>query len=677
MIPRAILSDHIEECIKGRRVVAAIFLTFEFDPGFFEQEVLPILLDLSVSHARGIRLVQLEDALRDCAGNVAVFYDADRLVKGSAGSAHLDVRRIPVRHGTGVFHPKNILLLVENRNADDNGHRAQALLVGALSANLTRSGWWENVEACHFEEIPEYGATRMKDDLLNFFRLLNQKTNAGGLHQPVEAIRKFLLSTDQRIRRTSDQNLFTHFYAGTESFPDFLQQCAGDHLQGLYLEVISPYLGDAPTSEPLEELIRRFHPKEVRILLPRDRDGAAACSAAIFASIASLDGVSWGRLPGAVVSSGSAKDAPPRFVHAKVYRFFSQKPKREFCFVGSVNLTQPAHAKKGNWETGLLVDVDCPRAPDFWLEADKMKPVHFKPDDDTDPAKSGGTPLMVRYHWDRDAAECFWDHDDESPSLRLEMRGVALCQVGPLPSRIWVQLGPDVAGLFATHLKETSFVEVFGFGERSGLLLIQEEGMAQKPSLLLNLTAADILRYWSLLTTDQRAAFLEAKTLELGLDQEGSELLARAKINWGNQTFFDRFAGVFHAFSCLENAVREKLGAEPPREADADYRLFGKKYDSLGTLLDRVFSDSALTDDVERYILMLCARQVVQELRRDFPDYWQQRKPQALALESTLQRTQEIRNRLALSENHQDMPAFLDWFDVWFLKRARTEEPTV
>jgi hypothetical protein len=101
----------------------------------------------------------------------------------------------------------------------------------------------------------------MKDDLLNFFRLLNQKTNAGGLHQPVEAIRKFLLSTDQRIRRTSDQNLFTHFYAGTESFPDFLQQCAGDHLQGLYLEVISPYLGDAPTSEPLEELIRRFHPK--------------------------------------------------------------------------------------------------------------------------------------------------------------------------------------------------------------------------------------------------------------------------------------------------------------------------------------------------------------------------------------------------------------------------------
>lgn len=675
MIPRAILSDRIEECIKGRRIVAAIFLTFEFDPGFFEQEVLPILLDLSVSHAPAIRLVQLEDALRDCAGNVAVFYDADRLVKGSAGSAHLDVHRIPVRHTTGVFHPKNIMLLVEDRNADDTGHRAQALLVGALSANLTRSGWWENVEACHFEEILEQSAIRMKDDILDFLRLLLQRTNAGGALKPVETIRKFLLGTVQRVRRTSDQNLFTHFYAGTESFPDFLQQCAGELLQGLYLEIISPYLGDAPTSGPLEELIRRFHPKEVRILLPRDRDGSAACSAAIFTSIAEMDGVSWGRMPGAVLSGGSAKDTPPRFVHAKVYRFFSQKPKREFCFVGSVNLTQSAHAKKGNWETGFLVDVDCARAPDFWLEIDKAKPTHFKPSDDTDPAKSGGTPLMVRYYWDRGVAECYWDHADDSPSLRLEMRGVALCEVGPLSSRVWTQLTAVAAEQLAAQLKETSFLEVFGYGDQGGLLLVQEEGMAQKPSLLLNLTAADILRYWALLTSDQRAAFLEAKTLDLGLDQEGAELLARTKIDWGDQTFFDRCAGVFHAFSCLENAVREKLSTKPPRESDADYRLFGKKYDSLGTLLDRVFDDSTLSDDVERYILMLCAKQVVQELRREFPDYWRERKAQSQALESTLERTQEIRNRLAQSETHQDMAAFLDWFDAWFLKRAKTEEP--
>lgn len=675
MIPRAILSDQLEKCIRGRRVIAAVFLTFEFDPGFFEQEIVPVLLNLSVSHAKAIRLVQLEDALRPCAGNIAVFFDADRLVKGSAGSAHLDVRRIPVRHGTGVFHPKNILLLVEDSAGDDTGHRAQALLIGAMSANLTRSGWWENVEACHFEEIQESGATRLTDALLKLLRLLRQRTSATGPHPPLETIVNFLQEdTENRKQRTSNRTLFTHFYAGTDSFPDFLEQCAGASLQGLYLEIISPYLGDAPASAPLLELIARFQPKEVRLLLPRNRDGSAACSAELHRSVAGLDRVSWGKLPGAVISGGANKDTPARFIHAKVYRFFSQKPKREFCFVGSVNLTEPAHAKKGNWETGMLVEVDCPRAPDFWLETDGSTPKDFHPNDDTDPAKSGGTPLVVQYHWDSGIAKCFWDLENNSPSLRIEMRGVILCQLGPISARTWIQLDSTVAAQLAAQLKETSFVEVFGYGEGSGLLLVQEEGMAHKPSLLLNLSAADILRYWSLLTNDQRAAFLEAKSFDLDLSQDGSELLARTKINWGNQTFFDRFAGVFHAFSCLENAVREKLTIKPPRATEADYRLFGKKYDSLGTLLDRVISDPALTDDIERYIILLCAQQLMQELERDFPEYWQTRKAKSLELKATLTHAQTIRLRMATAGADCDMPAFLDWFDTWFLKRAKTEE---
>jgi hypothetical protein len=674
MIPHAVLSDQLVDSIKGRRVVAAVFLTFEFDPGFFEQEVLPLLMNLAVSHARVIRLLQLEDALRDCAGNVAVFYDADRLVRGSAGAAQLDVRRIPVRHAPGVFHPKNILLLVEERDADKNGHRAQGLLVGAMSANLTRSGWWENVEAGHFEEIQEYAPTRMKDDLLSLFRLLNQRTGMAGPHKPIETIRKFLLATEQRTNRSSDQTMFPHFFAGNSSFPDFLEECAGVSLQGLYLEIISPFLGDAATSGPLETLIERFHPKEIRILLPRDQHGAAACTPELFKSIGNIENASWGKLPIGRVSSSEKKEAPQRFVHAKLYRFFSQKPKREFCFVGSVNLTEPAHQRTGNWETGFLVEVDCPRAPDFWLEPEKTKPDFSTPDDDTDPAKSGGTPLLLRYHWDKGLAEAFWDQEAASPGLQLAMRGVTLGQLDPLHSRTWVQLDPTMTGLIHDLLKETSFVEVSGHGERPGLLLIQEEGMAQKPSMLLSLSVADILRYWSLLTADQRAAFVEAKTLDLAQEQDGAELLAKVQRIKGEQTFFDRFAGMFHAFSCLENAVREKLSAKPPCESEADYRLFGKKYDSLGTLLERVFSDTALTDDIERYILMLCAKQVVQELKRDYEDYWKSRKDRGVALELMLARTQEIRDRIAISDKEPDMPAFLDWFDGWFLKRARTQE---
>jgi hypothetical protein len=108
-IPHAPLSDALAARISGRRLVSAIFLTYKFDPAFFEQEVLPVLFDVPLSHAASIRLVQLEDTPRTLEGEVAVYYDAKGLISTGNASAKLDVRRIPVLHRTGIFHPKNHL----------------------------------------------------------------------------------------------------------------------------------------------------------------------------------------------------------------------------------------------------------------------------------------------------------------------------------------------------------------------------------------------------------------------------------------------------------------------------------------------------------------------------------------------------------------------------------------
>ncbi len=59
------------------RLKTAVFLTFRFDSGFFEQEVLPVFLDVSLSHATQLRLVQLEDALPPTGARIAVYYDAN------------------------------------------------------------------------------------------------------------------------------------------------------------------------------------------------------------------------------------------------------------------------------------------------------------------------------------------------------------------------------------------------------------------------------------------------------------------------------------------------------------------------------------------------------------------------------------------------------------------------
>jgi hypothetical protein len=103
-IPRAVLSEQFQERMQGKRLVSAVFLTFQLDAGFFEQEVLPVFLDVPLSHATAIRLVQIEAALRELPGNIAIYYDANGLVTGDAGSAKLDVKRIPVQHRNRVSY---------------------------------------------------------------------------------------------------------------------------------------------------------------------------------------------------------------------------------------------------------------------------------------------------------------------------------------------------------------------------------------------------------------------------------------------------------------------------------------------------------------------------------------------------------------------------------------------
>jgi hypothetical protein len=671
LIPHAVLSDELEGRLNGRRVVAGVFLTFEFDPGFFEQEILPILLDVPVSHSRGIRLVQLEEALRTCAGRLAVYYDADRLVCGDAGSARLDVARIPMRTKTGVFHPKNVLLLIEEPEPDKEGRKPRSLLVGSLSANLTRSGWWENIEACHFEEIADDEVTRLKEDLADLLKDLRRDAPQGMNHDAVEELRAFLRHTGQRVKRVSGDWLLPHFYSGRESIPEFLERVAGNRIRGSYLEIISPYVDDAPSSKPLEDLIAWFQPKEVRVLLPRARDGKAACRPELYESVRRLPNVHWGRLPSAFSRWGKANGDEQRFVHAKLYRFFMQKPKQEICLVGSVNLTTAAHQYNGNWETGFLVEVDCPRAPDFWLTLEEARPKDFSHQDETEPAKSGGTPLMLRYHWDHNIAEAFWDTKERSPVLTLKARNVERGKLGPLAPRRWHKLDSAWATTLSEMLRrETSFVDVYGYTERPGLLLVQEEGMSHKPSELFQLTVAEILRYWAMLTPAQRAAFLEVKAPDVADAADSVEHLTRLKISLDGETFFDRFAGYFHSFNCLERDVRESLSSG--REKQANYRLFGRKYDSLGTLLNRILADDVLTDDVNRYVILLCARQLCAELRRDYPEYWKSRREDVQRLEDDLSGCADFRGRLAAKDS--EMPGFLDWFDQWFLKRGRPTE---
>jgi len=359
-------------------------------------------------------------------------------------------------------------------------------------------------------------------------------------------------------------------------------------------------------------------------------------------------------------------------VHAKVYRFFTQNPKREVCFIGSANLTTAAHQPGGNVETGFLVDLVPARRPDFWMTVDGRIPTEFQVHTEEEPsAASGGTRLNLRYHWDRKLAEGYWDAPSESPPLVVSARGIEIIQVAILAPRSWTDFGDEAASKISSHLTETSLFEVRGETAEPGMLLVQEEGMAHKPSILTSLSVADILRYWALLTVEQRAAFLEARAPEVLLHGAGADLVTQARILTGSETLFDRFAGVFHAFGCLERDIRAALDAG--RDKDVEYRLFGKKYDSLGSLLDRMGTSGDDSNDVDRYVIVLCARQLCQELKRDYSDSWASHASEVKQLDDRFGALSDIRARL-LASNDGDFGQFLSWFDHWFLKRAAPVE---
>ena len=197
-LPEAVLSRRLAEAVGGRRVRSAVFTTFNFDPGFFELQVLPLLFSQSFSQVDKVRLLQLEDALRDV-DHLAVYYDRGALSQ-DAEPARLDYRRADVRRATGVFHPKLAFLLVdepeEPGDAAHETHQYQSLVVACLSANLSRAGWWENVECAHIEEIKDRDRAPervpYRRDLLAILRRIRACAAEDDDHRALDAVRAFL-----------------------------------------------------------------------------------------------------------------------------------------------------------------------------------------------------------------------------------------------------------------------------------------------------------------------------------------------------------------------------------------------------------------------------------------------------------------------------------------------------
>jgi hypothetical protein len=184
-IPQSVLFDELRRVIGSSVVRTAVFLTFQFDPEFFETEILPVLFDRTLSHAPPVRLVQLHDAILELQG-LAVYYDA-RALTADAKPARLDYARIGLTRSTGYFHPKNVFLLVRDPETETD-----SLILVTLSANLTRAGWWENVEVAHIEEVAEGAVSTLRDDLMSLLNRIKGEDRMDSDHSALELVHEFV-----------------------------------------------------------------------------------------------------------------------------------------------------------------------------------------------------------------------------------------------------------------------------------------------------------------------------------------------------------------------------------------------------------------------------------------------------------------------------------------------------
>ena len=137
----------------------------------------------------------------------------------------------------------------------------------------------ENVEVCHVEEVDDEGYTNMKVELVRFLKWIRKETPAETEHEALNEILEFLRRTEQRTHRSQAGRLHPHFFfgGGGETLTDFISELARHSLDGSYLEVLSPFFDKGGDCKPLKDLVERFAPREVRVLLPRGRLGEGLC----------------------------------------------------------------------------------------------------------------------------------------------------------------------------------------------------------------------------------------------------------------------------------------------------------------------------------------------------------------------------------------------------------------
>lgn len=323
-----ILKQRLQELIGTAKVTAALFYTFNFDPKFFENYIMPLLLPEETFHNNAIHNnVQWRKLYNEKKVPPITVY-CDQYAKSLEAGPMLDYRIIEVNmpslgRNKGNFHPKQCFILIE-----ENGEQSLIMITG--SNNITQGGWCENKE-CVSEIVLSPSAffpDNFKKKLQSFLeKIVTYYSN--GFYNPAE---KSIWSYLNKKEKPTSKRIY--FYDSFQScFEDFLQNHVSDFDKINLVEVISPFFSNDTT------LVQFFKEKKIKLNIQAPiLNGNCMLDEQVY-DLYIQAGVVWYQ---AVFKEGELE----RNVHSKVYRLYSNQ--YVYTFIGSVNFTKPAWC--GVWE---------------------------------------------------------------------------------------------------------------------------------------------------------------------------------------------------------------------------------------------------------------------------------------------------------------------------------------
>ena len=666
LMDRQVASEAFQTAIGEARVDALVFCTHDLDPSFFEEDVLPVFIGSDLRHTRRTRQFQLDYEIRSRDLAIDVYYEA-RALAAHEGGARLGWHRVWLSgRAGGVFHPKIVLALCTTTDGEEQ------LVVGIGSGNLTRGGWYTNVECLDVEAIVDGHRHGYVDGLQQLVEQLHRESQ-GRQRPATDKVRAFLARQTPFAQRTSQGVLRPTVLPGWVDLPAALRGLFGRRLDGAHLEIVSPFIDESPMApgSALSRFASTFYPRTVRVCRPV-KDGATRLPEATFRAIADSPDVDWASLPSGYTRAASGVESGDRGLHAKMYRFWrGGKDRIEVIVVGSHNLTNPAHRGTSNFEVSVVQQVD--RHFTALLEVDDAEPDEFGDtlaDEEADPSDEP-MPLSVEHDWLTGVSRYRWEAARPPARVTLSRVGADVATLQIESARRWSTAPSDVTRALETSLRSSAVLTAALPSGRRGPILVEEVNHAAKPALLdgVTLTAAEILILWSLpdvRSRQQRIADYRTKTSS---DEDDVEIAESAP--GAEASMFDKFAGVFHAFACMRQRVEELAVAR--RTHDAAIQVYGQNFDSPRSALELSLSEPE-PDLALAYVTFACAEELHRGLRQRHPGVVDVSPHLVQSFEQLLKKRDAIRRQLVDAEPDGDGPElekFLRWFDRHFTRGTR------